>query len=64
MRNSLADILTDRNAPVTPLLDSSRIKDALDKPLGTVSPMYKRMGMELAVGLNTWLKEYDVSLEL
>jgi asparagine synthase (glutamine-hydrolysing) len=26
--------------------------------------MYERMGMELAVGLNTWLSEYDVSLEL
>jgi len=26
--------------------------------------MYERMGMELAVGLNTWLNEYDVSLEL
>jgi len=26
--------------------------------------MYDRMGMELAVGLNTWLTEQDVSLDL
>ncbi|MCY1559534.1 Asparagine synthetase [glutamine-hydrolyzing] 3 [compost metagenome] len=64
LRNSLADILADRNAPVTPLLDSSRIRDALDRPLGSSSPMYERMGIELAVGLNTWLNEYDISLEL
>jgi len=24
--------------------------------------MYDRMGMELAIGLNTWLEEYEVSL--
>ena len=55
---------TARNAPVTPLLDSGRIQQTLAKPLGSVSPMYERMGMELAVGLNTWLNEYGVSLEL
>ena len=49
---------------MTPLLDSGRIQQTLAKPLDSVSPMYERMGMELAVGLNTWLNEYDVSLEL
>ena len=49
---------------MTPLLDCDRIRQSLAKPLGSVSPMYERMGMELAVGLNTWLNEYDVSLEL
>nr|WP_280282103.1 hypothetical protein [Pseudomonas sp. BN415] len=46
------------------MLDSSHIQQTLTKPLGSVSPMYERMGMELAVGLNTWLNRYDVSLEL
>jgi asparagine synthase (glutamine-hydrolysing) len=64
LRDALAAIQADRNAPVTPLLDSGRIQQTLAKPLGSVSPMYERMGMELAVGLNTWLNEYDVSLEL
>lgn len=49
---------------LTPLLHSGRIQETLAKPLSSVSPMYERMGMELAVGLNTWLNEYDVSLEL
>jgi asparagine synthase (glutamine-hydrolysing) len=64
LRDALAAIQADRNAPVAPLLDSGCIQQTLAKPLGSVSPMYERMGMELAVGLNTWLNEYDVSLEL
>jgi len=64
LRDALTAIQADRNAPVTPLLDSGSIHQTLAKPLGSVSPMYERMGMELAVGLNTWLSEYDVSLEL
>lgn len=64
LRNSLVAIQADRNAPVIPLLDNGRIRQTLDKPLGSVSSMHERMGMELAVGLNTWLSEYDVSLEL
>ncbi|WP_256660936.1 asparagine synthase C-terminal domain-containing protein [Pseudomonas sp. DY-1] len=64
LRNSLVAIQADRNAPVIPLLDNGRIRKTLDKPLGSVSSMHERMGMELAVGLNTWLSEYDFSLEL
>jgi asparagine synthase (glutamine-hydrolysing) len=64
LRDALAAIKANRNAPVTPLLDDTRVKQALAKPLGGISPMYERMGMELAVGLNTWLTEYEVSLEL
>jgi asparagine synthase (glutamine-hydrolysing) len=63
LRSTLADILADTDAPVRPLLDKRRIDDMLARPLGTTSPMYDRMGMELTVGLNTWLKTYDVALE-
>lgn len=64
LRNELAAIQANRNAPVTPLLDDAQVQHALARPLGSVSPMYERMGMELAVGLNAWLTEYEVSLEL
>ena len=36
----------------------------LAKPLGDLSPMYDRLGMELAIGLNAWLAEYQVELAL
>lgn len=62
LRQSLTTILKDANSPVIPLLDRKLVKQTLDKPLGNLSPMYDRMGIELAVGLNTWLKDYNVSL--
>ena len=64
LRGSLSQIMADPDAPVRELLDPSRVKETLDRPLGEVSPMYDRMGIELAVGLNAWLVEQDVSLHL
>ncbi|SHH08408.1 aminotransferase class I/II-fold pyridoxal phosphate-dependent enzyme [Pollutimonas bauzanensis] len=60
----LEQSLADPAAPVLSLLDRDRVRQAMDRPLGSLSPMYDRMGMELAIGLNTWLAEYDVSLTL
>ncbi|NKQ12106.1 asparagine synthase (glutamine-hydrolyzing) [Stutzerimonas zhaodongensis] len=64
LRTSLAEIMTSADAPVRQLLDTARVKHALDRPIGQTSAMYDRMGMELAVGLNTWLVEQDVHLDL
>lgn len=64
LRRALATIMGDPDAPVRGLLDGSRVRETLDRPLSSTSPMYDRMGMELAVGLNTWLTEQDVSLAL
>lgn len=62
LRRQLNDIANDTNSPVLPLLDKSAITELLSTPLGEVSPMYDRMGTELVVGLNTWLKQYDVEI--
>ncbi|HDT1677224.1 TPA: asparagine synthase (glutamine-hydrolyzing) [Enterobacter hormaechei subsp. steigerwaltii] len=62
LRTSLATIMANPASPVLPLLDDDRVTKTLAKPLGNLSPMYDRMGMELAIGLNTWLAEYEVSL--
>ncbi|MDM3084378.1 asparagine synthase-related protein [Citrobacter sp. Cf141] len=62
LRQSLTTILEDSNSPVLPLLDHKRIQQTLEKPIGDLSPMYDRMGIELAIGLNTWLKDYSISL--
>ncbi|EMC2290444.1 asparagine synthase (glutamine-hydrolyzing) [Salmonella enterica] len=62
LRTSLATIMANPASPVLPLLDGDRAAQTLAKPLGNLSPMYDRMGMELAIGLNTWLAEYEVSL--
>ena len=64
LRESLAAVLADPSAPVLPLLNRQRVAHTLAKPLGDLSPMYDRMGMELAIGLNAWLAEYQVELVL
>ncbi|WP_213663590.1 asparagine synthase (glutamine-hydrolyzing) [Stutzerimonas stutzeri] len=64
LRESLASIMRSPDAPVRALLDPRRVSETLERPLGSISPMYDRMGMELAVGLNTWLTEQDISLDL
>ena len=64
LRTSLAEIMASADAPVRQLLDTARVKQTLDRPIGQTSAMYDRMGMELAVGLNTWLVEQDVHLDL
>jgi len=62
LRADLAAIMADPNAPVRALLDNQQVGATLARHLGDNSPMYDRMGMELAVGLNAWLTEYDVNL--
>lgn len=64
LRTSLAHIMASDSAPVRALLDVSKVKHTLDRAVGASSPMHERMGMELAVGLNTWLTEQDVTLDL
>ena len=60
----MAKIASDENAPVKPLLDSNRVKAVLNRKVGTVSQLQDRVGMEVAIGLNTWLTEYNVTLDL
>lgn len=64
LRTSLAEIMASADAPARQLLDIARVKQTLNSPIGQTSAMYDRMGMELAVGLNTWLVEQDVHLDL
>ncbi|WP_085920094.1 asparagine synthase (glutamine-hydrolyzing) [Halomonas sp. CSM-2] len=64
LRTEMARISKDPNAPVMQLLDRKLVDQILDRTLGTVSPMYDRMGLELATGLNAWLTEYDVTVDI
>jgi asparagine synthase (glutamine-hydrolysing) len=64
LRASMSQIANDPNAPAKPLLDSKRIQQVLNTDIGASSARQNRIGMEMAIGLNTWLGEYDVTLEL
>lgn len=64
LRNAMADIIANRNSPVMPLLDADRVQQAVNRDIGQSSPRQDRIGLELAIGLNAWLTEYNVTLDL
>ncbi|MFD9480822.1 MULTISPECIES: asparagine synthase (glutamine-hydrolyzing) [Streptomyces] len=64
LRAELAGIAADANSPVLPLLDRAQVRKIVDRPLGDVSQPYDRGGLEMALWLNAWLTEYDVSLDV
>ncbi|GAA3693976.1 asparagine synthase (glutamine-hydrolyzing) [Streptomyces iranensis] len=64
LRKEMQGILADQDAPVRPLLDTEKVRTALARPKEAVSRSYSRGSLELAVWLNRWLTEYDVSLTI
>jgi len=52
------------DAPGLPLLDRDRVRAFLRRPVEEVSRQYDRGGVEMALGLNAWLAENRVSLDL
>lgn len=60
----MKQILDDPHSPAKPLLDTKLIQQVLNTEIGTSSPRQNRIGMEMAIGLNTWLDEYDVTLDI
>ncbi|MFI9330176.1 asparagine synthase (glutamine-hydrolyzing) [Kitasatospora sp. NPDC052868] len=61
LRAELAELVADRDAPVLGLLDRRALSDALAPD---TDPQSVRLGVDLALELNAWLTEYQVSLEL
>jgi hypothetical protein len=45
-------------------MDLGRVEYTLGREAGKVSPLHERMGMERVVGMNSWLAEYDVSVDI
>jgi asparagine synthase (glutamine-hydrolysing) len=62
LREEMGRLLANQEAPVWSLLDVQRVRAILDEPVNSVSTQFGRGGMEMALQLNTWLKEYDVCI--
>ncbi len=60
LRDELKQVTADKSSPVQPLLDTGVVADALADSTGAVN----RAGTELVLGLDTWLRNYEVELEL
>ncbi|MBV6695863.1 asparagine synthase (glutamine-hydrolyzing) [Kitasatospora aureofaciens] len=64
LRAELARVLGDPDAPVLPLLDLDRARAVAGRATGSVSRPYDRGSLELVLWLNSWLAEYEVTLDL
>nr|ADE34521.1 SsfD [Streptomyces sp. SF2575] len=64
LRAELAAVVADADSPVLPLLDLARVRKLVDRPIGDVSQPYDRGSLEMALWLNAWLTEYNVTLDV
>ncbi|GCB50684.1 asparagine synthase (glutamine-hydrolyzing) [Streptomyces sp. NL15-2K] len=64
LRRALATMLDGSASPALPLLDQAAARRLLDTPVGDMSAQYDRSGLEMALGVNSWLSAYDIVLDL
>jgi asparagine synthase (glutamine-hydrolysing) len=64
VRADVAEILDDRSHPAASLLNTKAIEDMLARPLGNVSSLPDRAGLERARSITSWVKDYAVALDL
>ncbi|MFD5767460.1 asparagine synthase (glutamine-hydrolyzing) [Streptomyces sp. NPDC127049] len=64
LRDRLAEILGNGDAPVLPLLDKDRVRGRLDGSISTASTQITRIDLEVPLWLNAWLESYDVTVDL
>lgn len=66
LRDEMSELLASEDAPVLPLLNSDHARAILKEPVSSTSTQFTgpRRGMEMALQLNAWLKEYGVHLSI
>lgn len=64
LRDELAELLSDTNAPVRPLLDLKKAATWAKRTDAAVSHPYNRGSLEATLSLNRWMKEYYVDLAI
>lgn len=64
LRNALADLVADANAPILPLLDRSAIRTLLATPPDSISTTVTRINLEMILDLNLWLESQQLRVEI
>jgi asparagine synthase (glutamine-hydrolysing) len=62
LRERLAEVLADPDAPVAALLNARRIHELMNLPVDSTGFGPARRAVELALGLDQWLRRYPVRL--
>ncbi|MCY1649600.1 asparagine synthase (glutamine-hydrolyzing) [[Kitasatospora] papulosa] len=64
LRDRLAEVIGQGNAPILPLLDLERTRGRLDGSISTASTQITRIDLEVPLWLNAWLESYDVTIDV
>lgn len=64
LRNQAEEILSDGNSPVIDFLNIERINSLLKKPSTEISQPYNRGSLEMALWMDSWVREYNVNISL
>ncbi|MEU0103481.1 asparagine synthase (glutamine-hydrolyzing) [Streptomyces sp. NPDC006267] len=64
LRDRLAEVIGQGNAPILPLLDLQRTRGRLDGSISAASTQITRIDLEVPLWLNAWMEKYDVALDL
>ena len=64
LRREVTEVVADSTAPVNALLNKKAMTKVLDRPLKDISTPADRRGMDFVLGVNDWLKSYQVSLDI
>lgn len=64
LRDALAELVADANAPVLPLLDQSAVRAVLRTPAEDTSSTVTRINMEMVLDLNVWLGTHKLRVEV
>ncbi|HVJ41564.1 MAG TPA: asparagine synthase (glutamine-hydrolyzing) [Dongiaceae bacterium] len=64
VRDEVASVLRDRSHPATSFLNKKAVEGILTQPLGNISSLAQRSGLERARSLSAWVKDHDVVLDM
>ncbi len=64
LRTELADLIADGDFAAAPLVDTRKIRNVLDQPVGAVSFQGARSAIEGLLQFNAWLEDYGTRLAL
>lgn len=63
LRRQLREVMADSIAPIHGLLDKAAVKQLLERSFGNISTPQDRRSLDFVLGLNSWLRSSQVSLD-
>ncbi|GHF22252.1 asparagine synthase (glutamine-hydrolyzing) [Streptomyces morookaense] len=64
LHDAMAEVLADPGAPVLPLLDVAAARKAVADDSPTAHEWHSRSNLEMALGVDFWLRHYGITLEV